>query len=515
MSSKVVLFELNEVPWRVILDHAERNPTGALARMLRRSDTYESVAEDRSLSPWITWSTVHRGVDDGTHGIINLNQDLSECDRAHPTLWSLLRARGLSVGVFGSMHSHPVPADPRGVAFHVPDPFATDSATWPTSVQPFQEFNLVMSRASGRNVSTKVPWRSAVDFAAALPRLGISARTLASVAGQLVAERRDRSKTARRRTFQSVLGFDVFMRLLETRAPDFSTFFTNHVAATMHRFWAAAYPGDYAEYGYEDTWRRTYADEIAWAMQATDDMLAKLERWAAADPSREVWITTSMGQAATRADNQASTQLYLEDVDAFMRHFGLGAGDYAREPAMLPRVVIAVDPARASDVVARISDVVLAPGQPLAIEPIGGGRFCLAMPVIQNHHGTDAMVNGSPVPLHALGFRNVAIEDESGQTAYHIAEGALIVHRSGATNRVVPPKQHISTLEVAPMLLSRLGVRVPEYMRGASRSRAVVLPAPVVHVPASRPATAWRERDRVTPAAGRVARARRSPMLTS
>lgn len=499
MSAKIVLFELNEVPWRVILDHAERNPTGALARMLRRSDAYESITEDRTLSPWISWSTVHRGVDDRTHGIINLNQDLTECDRATPPLWSLLRARGLSVGVFGSMHSHPVPSDTRGVAFHVPDPFATDSATWPRSVQPFQEFNLVMSRASGRNVSTKVPWRAALDFAAALPRLGITARTLASVAGQLVAERRDRSKTARRRTYQSVLGFDVFMRMLETRAPDFSTFFTNHVAATMHRFWAAAYPGDYEQYGYDDAWRRAYADEIAWAMQATDDMLARLERWAAGDPEREVWITTSMGQAATRADNKASTQLYLEDVDAFMRHFGLGPSDYEREPAMLPRVVLRVEPSRAEEITRRMSDVVLAPDARLGIEAIGGGRFCLAMPVVQNHRGTDAMVNGQPVPLQVLGFRNVAIEDESGQTAYHIAEGALVVHRSGATGRIAAPKRSISTLELAPMLLSRLGVRVPDYMRGA-RPR-VVRPAAVVHVPASRPGTAWRDRDRVTPAA--------------
>lgn len=517
MSSKIVLFELNECPWRVILDHVERCPDGALATLLRRSQSYESVAEDRTLSPWISWSTVHRGVDDGTHGIFNLNQDLGECDRAHPPLWSLLRRRGLRVGVFGSMHSHPVPTEAEGVAFHVPDPFATDAETMPAAVRPFQAFNLEMSRASGRNVSTAVPWRQALEFTAALPRLGVRPATLAGLAGQLVAERRDRSRTARRRTWQAVLGFDVFMRLLETRAPQFSTFFTNHVAATMHRFWAAAYPGDYAEYGYDDAWRRTYADEIAWSMDATDRMLGRLLRWAAADPEREVWIATSMGQAATRADNQATSQLYLEDVDRFMAYFGWGPRDFVQQPAMRPRVVIAVDPSRAQELRGRLADIELGPGAKLGVEVLGGGRFCLAVPVLQDHVATDATVDGRPVPLAALGLRNTPIEDESGQTAYHVPQGALIVHRAGAQGRIAVPTRQCSTLELAPMVLARLGVTAPEYMHAAAQRRLFAVGSaharePVVeHTPSPRPVPTWGGRGR--PAAVRVTaeRARSRP----
>jgi hypothetical protein len=253
--------------------------------------------------------------------------------------------------------------------------------------------------------------------------------------------------------------------LLADERPDFATFFTNHVAATMHRFWAAAYPGDYSTYAYPDEWRRTYAGEIAWAMDALDDMLARLVAWTAIDPRHELWIATSMGQAATRADNRVSTQLYLEDVDAFMRTFGFGAGSWQRHAAMLPRVIVGVDPAEAETFARRTADVQIAPGHALVVEPLGGGRFCLAVPVLQDHASDACRVDGRPASLATLGFRNAAIEDESGQTAYHVPRGALIVHRHDARGRIAEPTRAISTLDVAPMMLARLDVGVPAYMR--------------------------------------------------
>ena len=68
MTRKIVLFELNEVPWCIVDDQVARRPDGALASMLRRSAQYETVAADQGhLSPWRTWPSVHRGVPDGVH----------------------------------------------------------------------------------------------------------------------------------------------------------------------------------------------------------------------------------------------------------------------------------------------------------------------------------------------------------------------------------------------------------------------------------------------------------------
>jgi len=62
------------------------------------------------------------------------------------------------------------------------------------------------------------------------------------------------------------------MRQLENTQPSFSSFFTNHVASSMHRFWAANFPEDYApeDFGYEDDWINTYRYEIDWSMQKAD-----------------------------------------------------------------------------------------------------------------------------------------------------------------------------------------------------------------------------------------------------
>ena len=108
MTRKIVLFELNEVPWCIVDDQVARRPDGALASMLRRSAQYETVAADQGhLSPWRTWPSVHRGVPDERHLIGDLGQDHAAADEAYPPVWQLLRQRGARVGVGGSLHSSP------------------------------------------------------------------------------------------------------------------------------------------------------------------------------------------------------------------------------------------------------------------------------------------------------------------------------------------------------------------------------------------------------------------------
>ena len=127
MPRKIILFELNEVPWCIVDDHVARRPDGALALMLRRSAQYETVAADTGhLSPWRTWPSVHRGVPDERHLIGDLGQDHVAADEAYPPVWQLLHERGARVGVGGSLHSSPPPADMQTYAFYLPDAFAAD-----------------------------------------------------------------------------------------------------------------------------------------------------------------------------------------------------------------------------------------------------------------------------------------------------------------------------------------------------------------------------------------------------
>src|SRR5262249_44070452 len=128
MDRKLILFELNEVPHRVVDQFCRWRPKSWLARALPRMKKFQTYAEDVApLDPWITWPTLHRGVNDEKHGILNFGQDLREVNRQYPPVWELLAARGVKVGVCGSLHSYPMPEDLNSYAFYIPDTFAVGS----------------------------------------------------------------------------------------------------------------------------------------------------------------------------------------------------------------------------------------------------------------------------------------------------------------------------------------------------------------------------------------------------
>jgi hypothetical protein len=72
----------------------------------------------------------------------------------------------------------------------------------------------------------------------------------------------------------------IFMHQLETKRRDFATFFTNHFASSMHRYWAAAFPTDYNEFKYTAEWIDTYRGGIAWTMNKADHLFGRLVRLA-------------------------------------------------------------------------------------------------------------------------------------------------------------------------------------------------------------------------------------------
>ena len=348
MKRKVILFELNEVPWRVIERFAGERPASALARLLERASTFITRTPDRQLSPWTTWATVHRGVPDADHEILDFGQELDRVNQRYEPLWRLAADAGLQVGNVGSLHTYPLPEYIDACAFWIPDVFAPSHECKPVEAETFQEINLRMSRESGRNVSRRIPANLAIRFVKNAARLGITARTAASVASQLAAEIMQPRVKLRRRTFQSILAFDIFHSLLRHSHPDFCSFFTNHVASAMHRYWAAAFPNEYRENRYDARWRAAFRNEIDWAMEAFDRMLGILLRFVEQNPEYSLWIASSMGQAAVES-NQIKRQVLLTDVDQFMTALGFGATEWERRPAMEPRVIVKVPELRAEE----------------------------------------------------------------------------------------------------------------------------------------------------------------------
>lgn len=449
--AKLVLFELNEVPRRVVQDFVARHPASALAGLLCETPLLETLAPDAGhLSPWITWPTLHRGVTG--HGIRHLGQDTAKADASCPPLWKLVLEAGLSAGVFASLHTWPLPADAARYAFYVPDPFASDAGTWPTRLTAFQELNLRMSRASARNVAAGVPWREGLAFLSGAPRLGLRLRTMLELGAQLWMEREYPHLRHRRRTWQSVIAFDLFMDRLAATEPDFATFFTNHVASAQHRYWAAAYPADYAQNETDPAWVARFADEIDFAMQHFDRMLARLLAFTR-ERGYALLVTSSMGQAATEA-RHVHTQLYLRDVARFAGALGLGQ-DWQRRPAMDPDVSLLIP--EAQRVSWRNALQSLRVGE-LPVEFDESEGF---VHIHMGHHdaaGMPIMANGRAFKPEELGLAHEPIEDEAGTTAYHIPEGILIATGMPA------PRSPLQTTQLAPLVLHHLGIKPPGYM---------------------------------------------------
>ena len=349
-------------------------------------------------------------------------------------------------------------------SFYLPDAFAMGPEAYPRELEVFQRFNLRMSRRSERNVDTSVPLKDAASSWPHAPALGIRPRTFAALAAQLVGERRHPGRSTRRRTFQALLAFDVFEKQLRRRQPAFSSFFTNHVASAMHRYWAAAFPEDYDEMHLQADWLDRYRDEVPWAMRQADDMIGRLARYVDAHPGHQLWVVSSMGQGPTMAQ-ELETQLYLTDVPAFMDALGaIPRSAWEERPSMAPQRNVRVD-AEHGDTFAAALDGIRVAGQPLGYRRAADGLFSMDWGQPNLHDTADVLsVAGQSRPLAAFGLTVVEIEDRSDTTAYHVPEGVLAIY-DPTSPAPASGRPDVSTLSIAPALLSLFGVASPSYMR--------------------------------------------------
>lgn len=463
---RFVLFELNEVPLRVVRHFAERRPGSAFAKMLDKGRHWTTVTPDQGhLSPWITWPTLHRGVSSAEHRIAALGQDVTGVDRKYPAVWSILAAAGRRVGMFGSLHSYPPPPNLDCYDFYVPDTFAAGPEAKPAELAAFQQFNLHMVDRSGRNVSGGLPVKQALSFLRRSLPAGIRPATMAKIARQVASERIWRHRTARRRTIQSLLAFDLFLAQLQAKKPDAAFFFTNHVASSMHRYWPATFTGDYTETKWSDAWVRRFGGELDYVMGEADQMLGELLTFADRNPDTVVLVASSMGQAAVdEASRQISTEVLLRDMGRFLRAIGV-EGAWQRRRTMEPTYTLAFDEEASTEAcMAALTKVKIA-GRPIEHRRLDarGIEIVLGQSNLPDDQVIVTIGNRS-VAMEEVGIANVPIEDEVGAAAYHIPEGMLLAYdpRSGWGRPT--EGETISTTRIAPTLLDLQGIQLPVYM---------------------------------------------------
>lgn len=460
---KVIFFELNEVPFRIIDDYCQKHPNSCLAQKLPKCHQYKTIVPENVLSPWITWSTLHRGVTSTQHKINHFGQNLTLIDRAFPPIWQILAARNILTGVFGSLYSYPLPDCLDSYAFYVPDSFASSGECFPEKLSIFQEFNLEMTRLSGRNVSTHIPKKATVNLLKNLLGLGLTFSTIINIVQQLIVEQYKVWRKNRRRTYQTVLSFDIFFKQLQNTKPKFSTFFTNHVASCMHRYWAAAFPDDYEKFGYSSEWVIRYGHEIDFAMNKFNRFFAKLVKFVDSHPDYTLWIASSMGQNSTTAW-VVKTQLYLTNIDKFMSKLGIPELAWNHHPTMLPEVGLVIKKEWVEKFHQKLK-LFKIEDKHLAFSEKENGFFALFfgntnLPQKQIDY---VEIDGKKISLEALGLENIAIDDETNTNAYHVPEGLLLIY-GDQENLPNSARQQISSLDITPNLLKHFSIEIPEYM---------------------------------------------------
>lgn len=461
MQKKIILFELNEVPLKVINFFIKARPQSALAKIFPQSTIYETYTEDGGhLSPWVTWPTFHRGVSNHQHCISDFGQPLDEVDKQFPSIWKLLADKGVRTGVGGSLHSYVPQQTFSEYAFYLPDIFAKEPICWPKHLEGFQAFCLGMARESAKNVSDKVPLSQALDVLLNIRSIGLRPGTLMDVARQLVEERLQPWKLVRRRTYQSVLAFDVFFKQLEINKPDFSTYFTNHVASSMHRYWQAAFPEDYAEITFDEAWLQTYHGEIIYAMHKADQMLGRLVDFVNRNPDYRLVIASSMGQQAVES-RPTETLLHATEPERLMQALGLRREDWELRPAMFPQLNIRIASEQQRANFEQIVKTLEINGVPIKSRAAADGFFSLDFGQ-ENLSEIIVKIKGKEHSASETGINNVVIQDKVGVTAYHIPQGSMLIYDGQA--EVVQGISQISTCDVCPAILQNFGITPPSYM---------------------------------------------------
>jgi hypothetical protein len=265
--------------------------------------------------------------------------------------------------------------------------------------------------------------------------------------------------------------FDLYWQLHRQHRPHLSVFFTNHVAAMMHRFWGDGMPGYSDEYEYHPD--PVFGRFILDAMDIVDRQLGRVLRYAEHEADSVLVIAASMGQAPVRSVNDMSHTMVIEDVDRLIA--GLALNGARPGLAMYPRTSLEFqDPSGPSAAAAALESVRSVDGQAMFRNFEACGRT-LSFDI---HYETHApalegpltfLPHGQAQPSEVLRYDELGIASRQrlggGNTAYHIPDGILLAYGPGIDND--RSRRRVSILNVAPSLLANLlGVEPPPSMRG-------------------------------------------------
>ena len=461
MNQKAIVLEINEVPLKLLDYYKEVNPKSHIAFLLDNSLVLETEAKDVEedfLYPSQTWGSINTGAGYDQHKIHWYNDPKPD---KYPLYWKQIAEAGLKVGLINTLHSSPADTyiEDSNYKFVIPDCFASNNITKPEIYQDFQALNTSATSESGRTATMSFPRQKAVSTLAKSPALGFKPKTLFDAASLVAKIKTGRINKERLRNLQFTLLADIFFKQLKSQDVDLAIFFTNHIAANMHRYWYGLFPEEYSLKLYDQAWIDKYSEEILVSLDLFDNFLKRLIAYCD-KAKRSLILVSSMGQAANEKLTETPKYLYkLENFDKFLGKLCPEKKyQYKVDAAMVPQYSLNFEKeAEAQECFAIINEAKnYLKGIWLKID--------LNQKVITISTNLDAntdrfYVKGENFGYDELGYSQVAIK--AHHAARHCPEGTLIVYNSDTSDA----KNHtVNYLEYAPAMLKFFGVESPEYM---------------------------------------------------
>jgi arylsulfatase A-like enzyme len=367
--------------------------------------------------------------------------------------------------VYGSLCSWP----PRKVkGFYVPDTFAPDLTTHPTNLQAIQKLNLTYTR-SVRLPTDEDGLLFKVKLGVKLLKLGLSANTIQRIARQLGHERRNPEVRWRRVALQPMVNFDFFSRLYRNHHPEFATFHTNHVAHYMHTYWKAMQPDVFPQETTEEE-RRSYAGAIEHGYRTADELLERM--MGLLDADTVMVVASSMGQQPFITPLKKGKRIgQLRSLDRLVDILG-AEGRVRALPTMSDQFNLYPDSSTTKN-------ALLGKLQGAYIDAPARRMFYVdtvedSITVTLRHYDETTEDSLCVFPHreknNSYRFEDLVYGTGMVKSGCHDPKGMMMLYGPGITQG-----GHISNctnLDIAPTLLTLLGLPVPDEMRGRVLSEA-------------------------------------------
>lgn len=463
---KKIIYELNEVPKKLFDFYAKMFPESGFGHLLSKSFTYEThTADVGGLHPWVTWPTLHRGISNVDHEISDLGQDLKKVNVEYPSIFNFLANNNIKVGVFGSLHSYPLPESFENYKFYVPDTFAAGNECFPNKLSAFQTFNLSMVKQNGRNVSKGIAVKDAFRFIAKAQALGLKWPTFINLGKQVLDEQINKDRVVRRRTSQVEISFDLFYQQLIETKPEICFFFTNHVASSMHRYWPTIFPEDYEKEKINIDWIERWKNEIPHAVKVANAQIKKLMSFCE-NNNYELIVCSSMGQGAVENIVHVKNQVLITKIKKLLNYLNIKDSEWEPRLSMAPQVVIKPLTSSVEKKLRRLKKISIN-GKNIRQFITSTGDIRLDIKV-ENIDEISIYESGSSISPDEIGVEKINIQDASKAFAYHIPQGVLLHYNplSLIPKRLNREWEKISVLDVAPSLIKSFNKKVPGYMKG-------------------------------------------------